>query len=194
MDINADAPTHASQSKQMFPNQPTTLINQHGHTKTQPVASTSSTSHNYKHSERPHQPHIITTQALPTTSYPTITSQPSYQTLYSTSFLPLPLPSSNTEWQVVTNKKSNRSPENENNRPQRQPKPNEYSLSNRFSGLRDESDNEANESMETNKKHRKNEPKPRLIFVTGVENINPLTSLLHTEIAGKYSTKASLTR
>jgi len=78
MDINADAPTHASQSKQMFPNQPATLINQQGHTKTQPVAGTSSTSstpstsHTYKHSERPHQPQTITTQALPTTSYQTI--------------------------------------------------------------------------------------------------------------------------
>jgi hypothetical protein len=46
--------------------------------------------------------------------------------------------------------------------------------------------------METTEEHTKKEPKPPPIFVTGVENINPLTSLLHTEIAGKYSNKASV--
>ena len=46
--------------------------------------------------------------------------------------------------------------------------------------------------METTEEHTTKEPKPPPIFVTGVENINPLMSLLHTEIAGKYSIKASV--
>lgn len=96
----------------------------------------------------------------------------------------------NNEWQTVNYKKRQRSPE-ENIKIQRQTKINDYwlstpSTSNIYNNLQEEDEDKMDHS-----KTEKNESKPPPIFVSGVQNMNPLNKLL-TEIAVDHYTLKAL--
>lgn len=186
MDINTTAMGYPSQPHQMVGSQVPLPMVQPGYFSSQPVACAPQFQF---HNEQ--QPQMFMSQTFPVSQYQPVNLQLANHTIYPA--LPPHTPSNvSNDWQVVTSKKRQRSPEEENKRSRRQTKINEYWLSNtttsnRFSSLEEETGKDVMEATEAN---TKKEPKPPPIFVSGVENINPLIMLLKEIVADKYTIKS----
>lgn len=189
MDYNAATMAQSLQPNQMFASTTMIPMTQAGHSGMPPGAYAPQ----FQTYIDPTQQSQIVSQSYPIPNYQPVNIQIPTHTMYPTSYPPLTPTNPGNDWQVVVNKKRQRSPEEDNTskKTSRQTKIKDYWLSstqtsNRFNTLREEIEAD----KETPEEETKKEPKPPPIFVSGVENINPLIALLNEIAPEKYNLKA----